>query len=50
MGQYAGGGGALAETRVELLDEAGKVFFLINGTNAEELSRSSSICEIARTS
>ena len=31
-------GGALAETRVELLDEAGKVFFLINGTNAEELS------------
>jgi putative membrane-bound dehydrogenase-like protein len=32
------GGGALADTRVELLDEAGKVFFLINGTNAEELS------------
>ena len=32
------GGGALPDARVELLDEAGKVFFLINGTNAEELS------------
>ncbi len=32
------GGGSHQETRVELLDEAGKVFFVISGPNTEELS------------
>lgn len=32
------GGGSHQETRVELLDEAGKVFFVVSGPNTEELS------------
>ena len=32
------GGGSHQETRVELLDEAGQVFFVISGPNTEELS------------
>jgi len=32
------GGGSHLETRVELLDEAGMVFFVISGPNTEELS------------